>query len=211
MTFKIGGLSYPDVGTNMLKDKTLGPILRSVMRVNMQQENYMFLDAVAKGESYSNLYNGFIDGKKAKRMINIGSATRRPMDQAGAMGNFYDKKLWKKGIEQAVADIETLVQNNITEKELMANKAFRAHHHGRIWYNRKNFYKQWKKQKEMKKVEKFLGATDKVMKTKDLYDAYAALKYNPKASKKPLQAVATAIGKTPAEVKSAFNKLCNLR
>ena len=96
MTFKIGGLSYPDVGTNMLKDKTLGPILRSVMRVNMQQENYMFLDAVAKGESYSNLYNGFIDGKKAKRMINIGSATRRPMDQAGAMGNFYDKKLWKK-------------------------------------------------------------------------------------------------------------------
>jgi len=132
MTFKIDGLSYPDVGSEMLKHKKLGPILRAVMRANMQQDSYLFLDAVAKRENYSNLYKGFIDGAKAKNMINISNKVRSPMDEAGRMGNFYDKKLWKKGIEAALSEINDLVGGNIGEKELMLNKAFRAHHYGRM-------------------------------------------------------------------------------
>lgn len=208
MTFKIDGLSYPDVGEDMLKHKTLGPILRSVMRVDMCQENYLFLDAVAKREKLSSLYNGFIS-TNAKYCINLGANTRKSMVDAGEMGNFYDKKIWKKGIASAVGEINSLMESNITLDKLMANKAFRAHHNARIWYNRKNFYKQWKKTKEMKKVEKFLGATKDNMKMDDLYDAYAALKYNPKASNKSLKTVASAVGKAPREVKSAFGKVFN--
>jgi len=190
----------------MLKHKTLGPILRSVIRVDMCQENYLFLDAVAKREKLSSLYNAFIS-TNGRHSINISDSIRRPMVDAGEMGNFYDKKIWKKGIASAVTEINILLRNNITIDKLRANKAFRAHHNARIWYNRKNFYKQWKKTKEMKKVEKFLGATKDNMKMEDLYDAYAALKYNPKASNKTLKTVANAIGKAPREVKSAFGKV----
>ena len=207
MAFKVDGLSYPDVGSEMLKNKKLGPILRAVLRSNMQQENYLFLDAVAKREGYSNLYKGFIDGAKAKNMINISNKVRSPMDEAGRMGNFYDKKIWKKGIDSAVGEINNLVSSNVGEKELMQNKAFRAHHYGRMWYNRANFYKKWKKTKEMKKVEKFLGVTGDTMTQNALAEAYAALKYNPKASKKALDAVATASGNKPRDVKSQITKV----
>lgn len=206
MTIKIDGLSYPKVGREWLKHKTLGPILRAVLRAQMRQDSSLFLDAVLKGENYSNLYKGFIDGTKAKYMVNISSAVRAPMDQAGKMGNFYDKKIWKKGIAAAVSEIENLMQANVAEKELKANKAFRAHHYGRMWYNRANFYKKWQKGKEMTKIKKFLGDTDGMVPLGQLNELYAALKYNPKASKKSLDAVATASGKTPREVKSIFAK-----
>lgn len=206
MTIKIEGLTYPEIGTAWLKHKTLGPILRSVLRAQLQQENYMFLDAVAKRQSYKDLFHGFIS-TKAKYSINISGASRKKMEAAGNMGNFYDKKLWKDAIDGAVSDIDGLLQSNITDKILLGNKAFRAHHFGRMWYNRANFYKKWKKTKEMKKVEKFLGVAGDSMPLTAVTEAYAALKYKPKASKKAIEAVATASGKKPNEVKSIFKKV----
>ncbi len=210
MTFKIDGLTYPNVGSDMLAHKTLGPILRSVMRAHSHQENYMFLDAVAKGEKPSNLFKGFIDQKKAKYMINLSSSVRKPMQDAGDMGNFYDKKLWKTGIKAAAAEINGLVDSNVSPKVLMENTAFRAHHHARMWKNRANLYKKWKKMQEMKKVFKFLGDTQDAEFYSQVSEAYAALKYKPKASKRPLDKIASAAGKPVREVRGAFKKFCKV-
>lgn len=210
MTFKIDGLTYPDVGSDMLAHKTLGPILRSVMKAHAHKENYLFLDAVAKGEKPSNLFKGFIDQKKAKYGINISGSLRQPMQDAGDMGNFYDKKLWKDGIKAAVAEVNRLVALNITEQKLLENKAFRAHHQARMWKNRANLYKKWRKMQEMKKVRKFLGDTNDAEFHSQIAEAYAALKYKPKASKQPLAKIASAAGKPVREVRSAFRKFCNI-
>lgn len=210
MTFKIDGLTYPDIGDDMLRHKTYGPILRSVMRADMQQENYLFLDAVAKGEKYSALFHGFIDAKKAKNMINIASAVRDPMQTAGDMGNFYDKKIWKKGITAARSEINRLVNANITSEILLANTAFRAHHNARMWKNRVNVFKSSKTKSEMKKVKKFLGDTQEPIPMEALNEAYAALKYKPKEVKKAIQGVAKASGKNPREVRSVFKKVLKI-
>lgn len=211
MALEIDGLKYPDPGADMLKHKKLGPILRSVMRTQMSQENYLFLDAVAKGESYSSLYKGFIDSAKAKHMINIPSSIRAPMEEAGKMGNFYDKKLWKDGIKSAVGSINSFVNINFTETQLMANKAFRTYHYNRMWYNRANLYKKWKLDQRMKKVKKFLGETQDPIPMEALNEAYAALKFNPKKSKEAIAKVATASGKSPRDVQSTFKKIFKIK
>ncbi len=212
MTFKIEGHTYPNVGTPMLKHKKLGPILRAIMRSKMQQENYLFLDAVPKfGKHYSKMYWMFIDEEKAKHPINIGGPIRNPMRDAAAIGNFYDKKLWKKGIEDAVGEIEALVQANYTPTVLMENKAFRAYHNSKMWYNRASLYRKWKTSKEMKKVRKFLDVSEDIVSMEQLGEAYAALQYNPKESKGALATIANATGKKARDVKSAFAKAFRIR
>lgn len=59
----------------------------------------------------------------------------------------------------------------------------------------------------MKKVGKFLNAAEGQLSLAALNEAYAALRCNPKASRKALEAVATASGKPLREVKTIFGKV----
>ncbi len=201
----IDGLTYPSMGLGWVKHKQLGPILQAITKKKLNEENYLFLAAMIKKAKYNTVYHGFISAK-AKHMINISSKVRDPMVQAAELGNFYDKKLWKDGLDAAQAEIVRVLQGNISEKDLKDVKAFRVYHHGKQWQNRLSLYRKWKTSKEVKKVQKFLQDTDGKM-LNDVLEAYAAIKYNPKQAKKSIDRVAQASGKKSKDVKSFFSRV----
>lgn len=209
--WKYDGLTYPDIGAEMLKHKRLGPILRAHMKGALMYENYLFLDALAAGVEINPLYRNFI-ATDARYRINVSGDIINPMIDAAKMGDF-SSPIWDKSLRAAKFSVNYLIEVNVPPVALLKNTAFMAYHKSRKWKNKGSLIKKYKLSQETKKVAKILD----MELTEDNYQTIAkaavALQYEPKSDLKEITAIANSSKKkkSASSVKSAIMKAFKIK
>lgn len=203
--WKYDGLTYPEVGMDMLKHKTLGNILRMELKLRQASENYLFLDALGKVET-KKLYGLFID-PDAKTSVNISGAMRKPMVLAAELGDF-SSPIWTKSLKIVKAEVLRMLSGNVSNEELLKNRNFMAYHKSRKWQNKGSLIRQYKLSKETKITAHMLklDLTDATYEA--IGEAALALQYEPKAALKPITILVKSSKKkhNAASIKSAIQK-----
>ncbi|WP_299611500.1 hypothetical protein [uncultured Tateyamaria sp.] len=204
--WKYDGLTYPDVGVEMLKHKKLGPILRAHMKAQLMAENYLFIDAMGANMKTKTIYDRFIDSSSAEA-VNISHTMREPMIRAAEIGDF-SSPIWVKSLKPVYREVNKLIATNIFPSTLVKNKAFRAYHNSRKWKNKANLINKYKLRKETKKVAKILDMELTADNFEIIAEAAAALEYEPKSALKPITLIANSSKKKQSanSVKAAIRK-----
>ena len=191
--WKYDGLTYPDIGEEMLKHKTLGKILRAELKASMFEENYLFLDALRNGTRLHDIYDTYL-ASGSPQEINISSATMGPMRAAAEMGDF-SSPIWIKKLKTARSEINLLIKANLEPRDLTKNTAFKAYHKSRKWQNKGSLIKKYQLSKEVKKVAEFLNLDTSDKTYEAIAEAAAALHYEPKGAQKPITILVNASDK----------------
>ena len=194
------GLKYPNIGPEMLKHKTLGPILRAELKLKGMDELYLFLDAIVARKPVKAIYTEFIDDT-GRHPLNISFSMRDQMKPAADMGDF-SSPAWANYLKDVLKEVMKLLKGNYTTSELLKNKAFMAYHKSRKWQNKGSLIRLYKKRKETKKVADFLKIDDKDLTFDLICEAAAALQYEPKSALKPIKDIAKKTKKKPSEIEA---------
>ena len=110
MTIRIGSKRFPDTFDEILNDKVFSTVFSEFLKKRSAFENIQFYRAVERGASNSSLYQHFI-WDRARKSINVSSATRAPMDNLAAQNDFDDPS-WSGLLNTAKKDIYLLMEAN---------------------------------------------------------------------------------------------------